>query len=171
MYALEQLILGNAVVATVLALLASAVGLVCRRPALIHSLWLLVLIKLITPPIWQVELFQLPTSFERETAEVSVLSFHPPTKVEDVDLRECQRDREQLEADEELVFAPQGIASPEPQDAAPRDLPIATNLWNWPVWRPLFLTVWLSGSLGCFLLAGIRVIRFQWLLRWAEPAS
>src|SRR5437660_11465943 len=130
MYALEQLILGNSVVRTALAFLASAVGLVCRRPALIHSLWLLVLIKLITPPIWQVELFQLPTSSEREPAEVSVLPVHPPMKVEDVDLRECQRDREQLEAAEELVFAPQEIASPDPQDAAPRDLAIAMNLWN-----------------------------------------
>src|SRR5437588_6595969 len=138
MYALEQLILGNAVVSTAFALLASAVGLVCRRPALIHSLWLLVLIKLITPPIWQVELFQLPTSFERETAEVSVLSFHPPTKVEDVDLRECQReDDEQLEVDEKPFLARQEISTPEPQDAAPRDLPIAMNLWNWPAWRPL----------------------------------
>ena len=44
----------------VLGLLASAVALLSRRPALVHSLWLLVLIKLITPPIWQVEVFQLP---------------------------------------------------------------------------------------------------------------
>jgi hypothetical protein len=102
---LEQVVLGNAVAATVLALLASAVGLVCRRPALVHSLWLLVLIKLITPPIWQVELFQLPTSPARETAEASVSPIHSVTTTEDADLRECPReDWVQGNGDENLAL-------------------------------------------------------------------
>src|SRR5216683_7856185 len=64
----EQVVLSNAVVATVLALLASAVALFSRRPALVHSLWLLVLIKLITPPICRVEVFQLPKAPRAEAA-------------------------------------------------------------------------------------------------------
>ena len=67
MDALEQVILSNAVMATVLALLASTVGLVCRRPALVHSLWLLVLIKLITPPIWQIEVFQVSSPSQEQS--------------------------------------------------------------------------------------------------------
>jgi hypothetical protein len=43
--------LSNAVAATVLALLAIAVSAVYRRPALVHGLWLLVLLKLVTPPL------------------------------------------------------------------------------------------------------------------------
>src|SRR2546421_10006127 len=100
MYALEQLILGNAVVATVLALLASAVGLVCRRPALVHSLWLLVLIKLITPPIWQVEVFRLPSTSQQEMKDLVVPALELP-KVEVADLRE---------------FRPDEIANREPID-------------------------------------------------------
>ena len=43
--------LGNALAATVLALLAAATGRLCRRPAVTHALWLLVLLKLVTPPV------------------------------------------------------------------------------------------------------------------------
>lgn len=42
--------LANAAMASGLALVAAGVGCVCRRPALVHSLWLLVLLKLVTPP-------------------------------------------------------------------------------------------------------------------------
>ena len=43
--------LSNALCATLLALLAAVAGLGCRRPAVRHSLWLLVLLKLIVPPV------------------------------------------------------------------------------------------------------------------------
>ncbi len=48
---LLQVALTNAVMATVLGLVAAVVGGVCRRPALGHCLWLLVSLKLITPPL------------------------------------------------------------------------------------------------------------------------
>ena len=51
-----EITLSNAVVATVLALVAAVIGRVCRRPALVHSLWLLVLLKLVTPPLVPVSL-------------------------------------------------------------------------------------------------------------------
>jgi beta-lactamase regulating signal transducer with metallopeptidase domain len=169
---LEQVVLGNAVAATVLALLASAVGLVCRRPALVHSLWLLVLIKLITPPIWQVELFQLPTSTEHDTAETSIPPFHSVTTTENADLRECLReDREPGDRSENLVLIGEEVTPPRAQDSAPLDSPTPANPWKWSFWKPLLWSVWLSGTLAWLLVASIRVIRFQWLLRWAEPAS
>src|SRR5690242_18040567 len=43
--------LSNAVLAALLALAVAALGRLCRRPALVHSLWLLVLLKLVTPPL------------------------------------------------------------------------------------------------------------------------
>jgi beta-lactamase regulating signal transducer with metallopeptidase domain len=48
--------LANAAVAAVLALLAVAAGRLARRPAVAHVLWLLVLVKLVTPPLWTVSL-------------------------------------------------------------------------------------------------------------------
>src|SRR5262249_20361945 len=47
---LAHVVLSNVVVAALLAVLAWCVDRVCRRPALTHALWLLVLIKLVTPP-------------------------------------------------------------------------------------------------------------------------
>src|SRR5438046_913360 len=51
MDALLHIGLGNAVAATALALVAAALGRIARRPALAHALWLLVLLKLLTPPL------------------------------------------------------------------------------------------------------------------------
>lgn len=46
--------LGNLAVAGALAVLLLVLARVCRRPALMHALWLLVLIKFITPPVWAI---------------------------------------------------------------------------------------------------------------------
>jgi len=46
-----QFLLGNAVVATLLAIPAAASTWLFRRPALSHALWTLVLLKLVTPPL------------------------------------------------------------------------------------------------------------------------
>ena len=48
---LLQIGLSNAVVAVLLAVPAALAGRYCRRPALVHALWLLVLLKLVTPPL------------------------------------------------------------------------------------------------------------------------
>ena len=46
--------LSNALVATLLAVVALAVTLAFRRPALAHAAWMLVLLKLLTPPLFTV---------------------------------------------------------------------------------------------------------------------
>ena len=51
MATLLEIGLANALVATGVALFALCVGRFCKKPAVIHGLWLLVLIKLITPPL------------------------------------------------------------------------------------------------------------------------
>src|SRR5438270_5216693 len=50
---LLDIALGNAAMAAILALVAAGIGRLCRRPALTHALWVLVLIKLVTPPLWK----------------------------------------------------------------------------------------------------------------------
>src|SRR4051812_38404526 len=49
--------LSNALMAAVLALPAAAVARLGRRPALAHALWLLVLLKLLTPPLIPIPVF------------------------------------------------------------------------------------------------------------------
>ena len=58
MHPLVEVALLNAVIATILALLAAVVGGWFRRPALTHVLWLLVLVKLVTPPVWRVPMLE-----------------------------------------------------------------------------------------------------------------
>ena len=51
MEALVHAMLSNALVATVLALPPLVLARFGRSPALVHSLWLVVLLKLVTPPL------------------------------------------------------------------------------------------------------------------------
>ncbi len=68
--------LGNAAVAAVLALLALAIGLACRSASIRHAAWVLVLLKLVTPPLFSVPLPVLPASWEAEPPanQLSLLS-------------------------------------------------------------------------------------------------
>jgi len=66
MSTLLQIALSNAVAATVLAIIAAIVTPYLRHPKLRHALWLLVLIKLVTPPVWRLSVSipaSLPDSF------------------------------------------------------------------------------------------------------------
>src|SRR5262245_53273557 len=72
--------LGNAIGAAVLAALALLAGRYCRRPALVHSLWLLVLIKLITPPLVRPPVAWLPPG-ELAPAPHSAPAAPPPPVV------------------------------------------------------------------------------------------
>src|SRR5438046_2309676 len=62
---LLQIVVSNTLMATALALLVAVIAYVARRPAFAHVLWLLVLVKLVTPGI-----IPLPVSWPG-TAEAS----------------------------------------------------------------------------------------------------
>jgi hypothetical protein len=51
---LAEIVLSNAAIATLLALIAAVVGRYCHRPQLVYALWLLVLLKLVSPPLLHV---------------------------------------------------------------------------------------------------------------------
>src|SRR5580700_783115 len=52
----------------------------CQRPALAHAIWVLVLVKLMTPPIWHVSLPVLNDSktFVADTRTVTTMLISPP---------------------------------------------------------------------------------------------
>ena len=56
MDSLVHTLLSNALAATFMAVIAMALARMCRRPALTHSVWLLVMLKLVTPPFVTVSL-------------------------------------------------------------------------------------------------------------------
>lgn len=137
--------LGNAAVAAVLTLVALAVGLVCRSPSVRHVAWVLVLLKLVTPPLFTVPLPVLPASWVEQPAEPT-----PNTVIQ---------------------FSP---STPAPILPATQGLGFSSAWWDeyWPSgiadWA---LVVWLVGAVAWFVWQGRRVIRFRRKLARAEDAG
>ena len=141
------------------ALLALVVYVLCRfitRPAMRHALWLIVLIRLFLPPVWSISLPEAKIqSVEvsqidlRELSTPEVLGSIPETNFDE--MVSLQREAE----DQPRASEPSAIIPTEPPPA------LAAGIDGWLALEILFL----SGSLGIFLLSLRRVIRFQHALR------
>lgn len=138
-------VLSNSAVAALLALLAFGLGFRIRRPVLLHALWLLVFLKLLTPPIFT---STLGWAVPREPAPAAVLSLAPDVRVP---------------ATEEGL-----LPIPGPSDAA------VSSLGSRPgkplPWQPFVLCLGLGGSSAWTLLVLLRLHRFRKLLTCAQPA-
>jgi beta-lactamase regulating signal transducer with metallopeptidase domain len=176
--------LSNALVALALAVVVVLAALVCRRPALLHGLWLLVLLKLITPPLVQVELPWPALGPSAESAEPPLpepTALPAPGVAEPLVAAPVVREETPVEPTSEAprvgavlppLVEPAVEIEPapvEPALVASAETPqLRAGRWTW---QPLLLTVWLAGSLAWFTLAIVRMLRFQRLLRHARPAS
>ena len=148
--------LGNALVALVLAVVALVVGLVCRRPAVGHALWLLVLIKLVTPPLMSVPL-PWPAEVPLEVVEEpQFVAAHDEEPFEVVEEPFVERQEEPL--------PPESVEPME--DSSTPEMPYSA-----PSWQTVFGLAWLAGSSTWFAIAARRLWRFGRLLRHAHPAS
>ncbi len=163
----------NAVSAAFLAVLVACLSRVlARRPAVLHCLWLLVLVKLLAPPLYQVPI-PWPES-------LSVTEQDEP-KLATVFLQEIdQTEAPALLADSEMMgddVAPR-IAVARSADAGRvsvgERLASSVNLvglWLVSHWIALVAILWLFGSVTTAIVCACRVRRFQLLLREARPAS
>ena len=171
--------LSNALMAGALAVFAAMVGLICRRPALVHALWLLVLIKLVTPPLVPLPLGWLtagaqppPPANPPEQRAEAVLPLPKPDGAAVGDVPEAAAVAPGVEAAVELLvplidLAPEEKARPvPPREAAEGPDPVPAR-WRWPLGLGV---VWLVCSAVWFFVATRRLIRFQRLLRHAQPA-
>ncbi len=141
----------NAVLAAVLALVVLAITRLWRNPHLAHALWLLVLIKLVTPPLWRVpwpEEWSSPPLVE--ASDVGLVQAGQPGAsnaavtgpVEPLPAGDWQLDEESAQlsgADQGTEFVPLETAGSPPPRAAARAPALAprgtTNTWlpaNWP---------------------------------------
>jgi beta-lactamase regulating signal transducer with metallopeptidase domain len=89
MRTLVELVLSNAAIATVLALVAAVASRNCRRPQVVYALWLLVLLKLVTPP-----LVRIPVSILPNEAEASPIASISSGGIEQQSILSSVRDRE-----------------------------------------------------------------------------
>lgn len=144
--------LGNALLATVLALVAAGAGLVLRqRPAVRHGLWLLVLLKLVTPPLWVVPLaVPSPSLLGDQKSTSSGVERGGNTFLAEWD-------------------AARFSAVPDEVGSAIGSSPLS---WLGAVeWARLAAAAWLIGSLLTLAVTGVRIRRWNRLLKLVEPAS
>lgn len=149
--------LTNAAMALVLALPAYASARL-RRPAITHALWLLVLLRLVAPPMWHVAL----PSLSAPSAETSTI---PETPLDLPPQQPAGVDDDALPA----TGVVESAVTPVPTlviDAPPAATP-ASLAWNWPM---AIVTVWGTGAVICVGLAIGRIVRFRRILTLTQPA-
>lgn len=142
--------LSNALAAAALAAVVALPALVLRRrrPAVVHALWLIVLVKLVTPPLWKV-----PVSW-------------PATEPKSIEVVHAAASNwASVETAAEEIWV---------SDAAPEPTPPPPTPPSTADWLRLFVTaaisLWLAGSISCLTLIATRSVRFHRLLRHASPA-
>src|SRR5262249_40386419 len=144
---LMQIVVSNAVMATALALLVAVIAGVARRPALTHVLWLLVLLKLITPGI-----IRLPVSWP--TAEVSSSEPHTtslsPLAASSTTETDALPNSDQAQEVTVLIYPAADSsnleAAPERTDSLPTGFWQSLSERMSPLWL-WFAPLWIAGSL------------------------
>jgi bla regulator protein blaR1 len=170
-----EIALINALMIIPLALVAESAGRVFRRPAVTHLLWVLILIKLVTPPICQIPL--IDRDWVASTSRQLL-----PQVVFEVDQLEFGSRRSFL-ADElqnpnsaKLKSRPRSLAEIDKQLNASKSsfTAIAISWIRSENFRQLVmaavLVVWAVGALVWFVIQGIRCVRFRWSLQDGEAA-
>src|SRR5947209_3782707 len=139
--------LGNAAVVAVLALLALVVGRTCPSPAVRHIAWVLVLLKLVTPPLFSIPLPVLPASWATPPAEPAL----PTGRI--------------------LQPPPSTPTTPESPAKGVMRAPIWWDRSRAEVAVQGALAVWVAGAAGWFVWQGRRIIRFRRRVARAEDAG
>ncbi len=115
-----------------------------RRPAVAHVLWLLVLVKLVTPPLW---FWSVPEWPKSKPVEAPVVA---PDIVEEFEYIEVP-----------AALAPILTEKPAPVVRAPFRPSVGSMLASF----------WIFGSVVTLAVSARRIARFRRLLALAEPAS
>jgi bla regulator protein blaR1 len=167
--------LNNAVSAAILALVVACLARVlARRPAVLHCLWLLVLVKLVTPPLYQVSI-PWPESLSVGQTREAIPDAYVLELIDD-------RANHAVFADPQPVVEvgewrePIALADATDAQEAPAYesllLPaIVVGEWLKGQWILLAGMIWLAGSVTTAVVCARRICSFQRLLRESRPAS
>jgi beta-lactamase regulating signal transducer with metallopeptidase domain len=166
--------LSNAVTATFLAFVVACLGRVlARRPAVLHCLWLLVLLKLVTPPLYEVPVPWPHSWTATQEPRLARLIIPPePTDATDPSYRTDWEPatRAEYSVPEVVVeFANDANRLIVHRQGKPV---VATLAERTSIdWMKLATLIWLAGTMTTVVLSVCRTRRFQMLLREARPAS
>ncbi|MHC4398509.1 MAG: M56 family metallopeptidase [Planctomycetota bacterium] len=144
--------LSNAVIATAMALAVVAMARFLRhRPAVVHVMWVIVLLKLVTPP-----LVSVPVKFgweARPASPGSAVEFPGEVPMGTIEAL-SESDVAALTTELERMRAARELQSTT-----------ASELWL------AVLILWLVATVVWTLFAAVRIARFSWLLRAARPCG
>ncbi|HEV8292191.1 MAG TPA: M56 family metallopeptidase, partial [Tepidisphaeraceae bacterium] len=182
MEAILRVALSNTLLAAMLALAALAISRTFRRPALSHAMWLIVLLKLVTPPLWNVAVPLMPAEkTHKPPLPPTELSMPPAEPEPNIDVAEAKRMDGWEMSTLSLLDITDGWHGQRYSDA--RAFPQSTGhghastpvhaTHNFPQFTmsQSLLIVWIAGSTICVLIIAVRVRRFTRLLRFAQPAD
>ena len=164
----------NAIATALLAGVVLAVTLVVKRPAVRNALWLIVLVRLLIPPVWSVPLPKLTAEPAPIAARVEPIDESPKPA------GEVPPPDAVITVAHEIEVAPLGVTSAQLVEATlavgetysfREAVPAESARHYPPSWlAPLLLSVWVIGSLVVVALACYRIRRFQWGLNDAHLA-
>jgi beta-lactamase regulating signal transducer with metallopeptidase domain len=165
--------LSNAVAACVLAVVACLVGRVSRRPAVVHAAWLVVILRLVTPPLFWVPVWPAPGRVDAPVAAAVVAvaevgsAIEVAEPIEAIDAALSTGEWEAAESAGEGVAVAEDVVA-----AAPPKFARVASAWSWPTWdwRVWVAGVWVAGSLAWVGIAARRVARLRRALADADGA-
>ncbi|ANM29182.1 hypothetical protein ABI59_05605 [Acidobacteria bacterium Mor1] len=149
-----EILLLNAASATLLAICVAGITRFVERPAIRHALWLLVLLKLVTPPVLEISV--LPASLLPSSATPLTEATLPSTgatALPAVTLPTIAESSAPVAADPVTVSTPAPLIDPQ------------------ALWRNWLLPLWLVGSAALTFLTLFRALRFERLIARARPAD
>jgi len=162
--------LNNAAWAAALAVVVAIIArFVHRRPAMVHALWLLVLLKLVTPSLITIETGRWitgPRTGEDAPQRNGGDRINPSSALAGTFSRGEKVEEMHLSPRERSAALRPGEGA-QRNGAPARKLPAETE---WP-WQPIVATLWLLGSIVWASALVLGMVRFRRLLRSAEPAS
>jgi beta-lactamase regulating signal transducer with metallopeptidase domain len=172
MRAIVEYGLANAATATALAVLAYVFGTLIRRPAVRNALWVIVFVRLLLPPIWNVDL-PLPAATSTSDVDNAELALNFPEGLSPVP----SLAGETSIADEEgnpAEQVPDGAAldiSPPAIDPPPSAATPSESTWRLPDEAFAgFVAIWLAGTSFVLVRSARNVIRFRRALLDSSPA-
>jgi len=157
--------LTNAAWAAVLAL-AAALGTrrLRRYPAVVHALWLLVLLKLATP-----SLVQLPLSWGKVQPQAIVGNREPTGSDDPVARPRSLAPSREVSTSHSKLAGDTNTLSGDNQKLVIRSEPIVATAKPWP-WRQVVVAIWLLGEAMWWVIVGLSTYRFHRLIRSSRSA-
>src|SRR5581483_2190763 len=181
MQTLLEIGLVNAVMATGLAFMVALIGRFCRRPGVMHLLWIFVLLKLVTPPAMWVP-YTWPSPLLGTPVDSRAMEPDPPLAANE----DSQEDAVALLLQDTSLCGDLADAATTDSDSAPAEAeaapaspavttsetPLAMLPMEWFTehWPACMFITWLAGSVTWFAVVGLRIHCFHRLLRFGKPA-